>query len=133
MRHGNTCGATGLTRIIKDQRTGRMFALQFPGQLQAFLITGSGDGTGVDEVEVGLFCSPRALGPVDDGVAFVGETAQEVGGFGVVEFASEGVCCNFHEKNFVSLKNVRIFASSFQDRICLKRLIIRGKGYQNTF
>ena len=35
---------------------------------------------------------------VDDGVTLFGEAAQEVGGFGEVEFATEGLGGDFHRE-----------------------------------
>ena len=62
----------------------------------AFLLGYSGYGAGVDEVEVGFLRSPRARGPIDYGVAFGGEAAQDVGGFGEVEFPTKCMCGDGH-------------------------------------
>lgn len=74
----------------------------------AFLLGHGGDGAGVDEVEVG------DAAPLDNGVTLLGEAAQEVGSFGVVEFASKGVGSDFHKNNFVGFRKSCIFAVGFK-------------------
>jgi hypothetical protein len=70
-------------------RTG-ILTVGLPDDVTAFLFGHSGDGAGVDEVEVGF------LVEVHDGVPFVDETSQQVGRLREVQFASQGMCGDSH-------------------------------------